>query len=109
MTDLMILEEMVGEDGKVVLELPPGKHVRIIVEDLTGALGEYGTETEVSDAEFETLINDPATFKGLGLTAEQIAQSSEIGIWKNREEMQDPMDWVAQMRRKSRESRQHFD
>lgn len=101
----MILEEMVGEDGKVILELPPGKHVRIIVEDLTIS----SAEAIGVDAEFEALINDPDTFKGLGLTAEQIAQSPAIGIWRDRSDMEDPVAWVAEMRRKSRAGRRHFD
>jgi hypothetical protein len=54
-------------------------------------------------------MNDPVTFTGLGLPMSEILKSPAIGIWKDREDTKDPVAWVAEMRRKSRERRLNRD
>jgi hypothetical protein len=103
----IVIEETVGDDGKLVLNLTPGAQVRVTIEELPAPLSPM-SEAE-AEAEFEALMNDPTTFTGLGLTMGEILQSPEIGIWKDREDMRDPVAWLAEQRRKSRERRQKRD
>jgi hypothetical protein len=107
MGEIMVIEEKVGADGKVVLELPPGANVRITVENIVPTPQPAFTPEEeaAADAEFEALMNDPATYTGLGLTMGEIMQSPAIGIWKDREDMADPVAYLAEQRRKRREKR----
>jgi hypothetical protein len=108
MNALIVIEETVGGDGTIVLQLPPGKHVRIQVEEVPAPTPEpqlTPEEEAAADAEFEALISDPMTFKGLGLTAGEIARSPEIGMWRDREDMKDSVAWVKEMRRQKRERR----
>ena len=56
------------------------------------------------DAELEELLSDKY-LNGLGLTADEIAKSPVIGIWKDRADMADSVEYVAEMRRKRRERR----
>ena len=107
MTDMMVMIQQVGEDGTVTLHLTPGTQVEITVKELTPTPELTLTPEEEADleAEFQALINDPTTFKGLGLTAGEIAKSPAIGIWQDREEIKDSVEWVAKMRRESRERR----
>ena len=114
MADMITVNGKVTEDGKLVVELPPNTphgNVEVTLRQLdTEAEHHLSTEDEATlDAEFEALINDPLTFAGAGLTAEEIAQSPEIGIWKNREEMADPAAYIINLRRKSREKRMRRD
>jgi len=106
----LVLEETVGEDGKLIIQLPPesfhGKvKVTIEVENESQASEMTPEEEAALDAEIEAIINDPNFARGLGLTAEEIAKSPEIGMWKDRPEMDDSVAWVAEQRRKSRERR----
>lgn len=108
MSELIVIEETVGGDGKILLRLPPGKHVRIQIEEVPAPPPEAELTPEEKaalDAEFEVLMSDPKTFTGLGLTAGEIAKSPEIGMWKDREDMKDPVAWVIEMRRQKRERR----
>ena len=107
MTDMMVMIQQVGEDGTVTLHLTPGTQVEITVKELTPTPELTLTPEEEADleAEFQALINDPTTFKGLGLTAGEIAKSPAIGIWQDREEIKDSVEWVAKMRREHRERR----
>lgn len=107
MTTLLVIEEEVGADGKIILEFPPGKRIRIQVDEVTEvAASQYTSEGETqAEAELEALLNDPTTLTGLGLTAEEILKSPAIGIWKDREDMKDSVAWVEKTRRQSRERR----
>jgi hypothetical protein len=110
MSDMIVIDTEVGEDRKLVVQLPPDApqgQVRVTIEKIPPHDEPELTPDEEAalDAEFEALMSDPRTFTGLGLTAEEIAKSPEIGIWKDREDMKDPVRWVAEMRRKSRERR----
>jgi hypothetical protein len=100
MSDMMVITQQVGEDGTVTLHLTPGTQVEITIKELssTGQLNLTPEEEADLEAEFQALINDPTTFKGLGLTAAEIAKSPAIGIWQDREEMKDSVAWVAKMR-----------
>jgi len=110
MSDIIVIDAEVGEDQRLVVQLPPDApqgQVRVTIEKITPPEQPQLTPEEEAalDAEFEELMSDPKTFTGLGLTAEEIAKSPEIGIWKDREVMKDSVQWVAEMRRKSRERR----
>jgi len=110
MSDMIVIDTEVGEDGKLVVQLPPDApqgQVRVTIEKIESVTQpELTPEEEAAlDAEFEALMSDPKTFTGLGLTAEEIAKSPEIGIWKDREDMKDSVQWVAEIRRTSRARR----
>lgn len=110
MSDMIVIDTEVGEDGKLVVQLPPDGpqgQVRVTIEKIEPIhQPELTAEEEAAlDAEFEALMSDPKTFTGLGLTAEEIANSPEFGIWKDREDMKDPVEWVTRMRRQSTERR----
>jgi hypothetical protein len=110
MVDMVVVKGKVTEDGQLIIELPsdtPHGDVEVVVRKIAPAVTLELTPEEEAywDTEFEALINDPKTFTGLGLTAEEIAKSPEIGIWQDREDMADPVAYLAEMRRKSRERR----
>jgi len=110
MSDMIVIDAKVGEDRKLVVQLPPDApqgQVRVTIEKIEPVNEpELTPEEEAAlDAEFEALMSDPRTYTGLGLTAEEIAKSPEIGIWKDREDTKDSAEWVAEMRRQSRERR----
>lgn len=110
MSDMVIVDGKIDENGQLIIQLPPdapqGDVEVTIKKRVTYTPPELTPEEAAAlDAEFEALMSDPKTLTGLGLTAEEIANSPEIGIWKDREDMKDPVAWVAEMRRKSRERR----
>ncbi|MBE2270095.1 MAG: hypothetical protein IAE80_17795 [Anaerolinea sp.] len=117
MVDKLIYEQKVsvGEDRKLVIEIqlpedtPVGEEVTVSVTQPKPipTEPELTPEEEAAlDAELEALLNDPTTFTGLGLTAEEIAKSPEIGMWADRE---DSVAWVQEQRRKRRERRLNRD
>lgn len=86
MTDKVIYEEKVtiGEDRVIRLpaDAPIGEFTLSLKQSEMEAL--TAEEEAALDAEIEALLNDPDFGKGLGLTAEEIAKSPEIGMWKDR-------------------------
>jgi hypothetical protein len=109
MTDRLVFEEIVGEDGKLVLQLPPDAphgRIRITIEAVTPEEDSTLTpEQEAAlDAEIEALLSDES-LRGLGQTAEEIARAPEIGIWKDRADMTDSVAYIADLRRKNAEER----
>jgi len=111
MTDMMVITQQVGDDGTVILHLTPGTQVEITVKEIapTPELDLTPEQEAELDAELQRLLSDPTTFKGLGLTAGEIAESPAIGIWQDREDMKDSVTWVAKMRRESQERRAKSD
>lgn len=93
------------------MEFPPGKRIRIQVDEVAEVVEPQYTPEEEAAAEkaLEELLNDPTTFTGLGLSAEEILKSPAIGIWADREDMKDSAAWVDKMRRQSRERRSKRD
>lgn len=108
MSDILILEENIGEDGKLVLQIPPDGprgDVQIIVKQVTKSVEpEISHEDVYYDAELEELLSDE-NLNGLGLTAEESVKSPAIGMWKDRADMVDSVQYVQEMRRKRRERR----
>lgn len=111
MSDMMIIKQQVGEDGTVTLHLTPGSQVEITVKEIVSnpPLNLTPEEEAALDAEFQALMNDPTTFTGLGLTAGEIAKSPTIGIWQDRGDMKNAVEWVAQNRLERRERRNKRD
>jgi hypothetical protein len=110
MSDLIVIEDQVGENGELTLyHLPPGTRVRVSVEPLESTPAPQPTPEEeaAAQAELEALLNDPVTYTGLGLTAEEIARSPEIGAWAHRTDIQDSVAFIKEQRRKRRERRAH--
>lgn len=108
MSHSIILEGEVSADGKLVIQLPPDGprgtvEVTVRAIEQTPARELSPEEEAALDAEFEALMSDPTTFTGLGLTAEEIARSPEIGIWADRDDIKDSVEFVARMRRENRE------
>jgi hypothetical protein len=92
---VIVLKGTISEDGRLVITLPPDAprgDVEVVVRSLPAA------ETDAAAA-LETLLNDPATFDHPGATMGEIAASQAVGLWKNRAEMDDPVEWLAQQRR----------
>ena len=108
---MMVIRQQVGDDGTVTLHLTPGTQVEITIKELTPTpqLNLTPEEEAALEAEFQALINDPSTFTGLGLTTGEIAKSPAIGIWQDRDEMRDSVEWVANMRRERQERRNKRD
>lgn len=110
MSDIVIVKGDVSEDGKLNVELPPDAprgEVEVVVRKVSSdeKLRLTPEDEAALEAEISVLLSDPKTFTGLGLTAEEIAKSPAIGIWKDREDMADPVAYLAEMRRRSRERR----
>jgi hypothetical protein len=105
MTDMITIQGKVTEDGQLIVQLPPDAP-RGTVEVIVKKVRQYTPEEEAAaDADFEAMMNDPATFTGQGLTAEEILNSPIYGIWADREDMTDSAEYVTEMRRRSRERR----
>jgi hypothetical protein len=78
MMNTIVIESEVGEDGKLSIQLPPGAprgRVHVTIQLTAEATAHRMTPEEEAalDAEFEALMNDPTTFTGLGLTAEELS------------------------------------
>jgi hypothetical protein len=109
MTDKLDIEYNIGEDGKVEFRLPPDTvrgRVRISIEPLEEATSEPEIDPNDPDydPELEALLTDE-NLRGQGLTAEEIANAPEIGIWKDRTDMGDSVEYVERMRRESTQHR----
>lgn len=114
MTDKFVIDGIIDEDG--IAHFPPdaprGK-VRFIIEPV--AESEPATEPALTpeeeaalDAEIAALLT-PEALRGQGLTASEIAHAPEIGIWKDRTDITDSVEFVARMREENRRRRQHRD
>ncbi|GAB4521610.1 MAG: hypothetical protein OHK0046_33220 [Anaerolineae bacterium] len=93
---MIILEGVVDENGQLVLQLPPGSprgRVEVVVREIAA---------EDIDTELEALLRD---LEGEGLTAEEIVQSPEIGIWADRDDMSDVPAYLENLRQQRRERR----
>lgn len=101
MTDMMVITQQVGEDGTVTLHLTPGTQVEIRIKELSPKpeLNLTPQEEAELDAELQKLLNDPATFRGRGLTAGEIAKSPAIGMWAHRTDINDSVEFVNNMRK----------
>jgi hypothetical protein len=104
MTDKLDIEYDIGEDGKVEFQLPPDTvrgRVRISIEPLEEATSEPEIDANDPDydPELEALLTD-VNLRGQGLTAEEIANAPEIGIWKDRTDIFDGAAYVDAIRRK---------
>lgn len=105
MTDWITIQGKVTEDGQLIVHLPPDAP-RGAVEVTLKKVRQYTPEEEAAaDAEFEAMINDPAAFTGQGISTDEILNSPLYGIWADREGLTDSADYVADMRRRSRERR----
>lgn len=110
MRDVIIFEETVGEDGKLVLHIPPeGPHgrVKVTVEPVTAPENDEPEDPNDPwyDAQLEKLLSS-GVLTGQGLTMGEILQSPAIGIWADREDMKDSVAWVNEQRRKRGERRE---
>lgn len=105
MGETLLLDGEIDADGRLTVQLPhnaPVGHVRVMLEIEPLPLQSENAESEDElDREIAELLAD--IYKGgQGLTAEEILQSPEIGMWANRAETQDSVAFVAKMREKSR-------
>ena len=110
MSDIVIVDGKIDENGQLIVQLPPDApqgDVEVTIKKRTIYLTpELTPEEEAAlDAEFEALMRDPQTFTGLELPMGEIIKSPAIGIWKDREDTQDSVAWIEEMRRKRRERR----
>ena len=112
MTDKFVIDETVGEDGKIVLQLPPDAphgRIRITIEPTPSAEARLSPEEETAlDAEIAELLRDE-NLRGKGLTTGEILKSPAIGIWKDREDITDSVEYVNALRRKNHRERQQRD
>lgn len=104
MSDVIIFEETVGEDGKLVLHIPPeGPHGRVKVTVEPVHQSKQGELTPQEAAELQAEIERLVSGEGEGLTAAEIARAPEIGAWKHRTDITDSVEFVEQMRRARQE------
>jgi hypothetical protein len=119
MMETVILNETVDENRVLHLALrlpvgaPEGK-VRVTIEPLIEAVDpiqppEGMTEEEV-DALFEEAMELLRQYpQGQGLTMGEILKSPQIGMWANRTDIGDSVEYVARTRRESQERRMNRD
>jgi hypothetical protein len=114
MTDKFVIDGIIDEDGTAHFppDAPRGK-VRFTIEPVAHA--EPTPEPALSpeeeaalNAELKELLS-PEALKGQGLTAAEIAKSPAIGIWKDRTDITDSVEFVAKMREENRRRRLHRD
>lgn len=106
MSDRLVIDAEIGEDGKLVLQLPPDAprgSVKVTVEKTERyAEPELSPEEEAAlDAELQELLK-PENLRGQGLTAGEIARSPEFGAWQNRTDIPDGTSYVEKLRNKKR-------
>lgn len=109
MTDKFVIEENIGADGKIVLQLPPNAprgRIRITFETVEPQnTTPLSPEEEAAlDAEINALLTSE-NLNGLGQTAAEIAAAPEIGIWKDRADIGDSVDFVETMRHQTQRER----
>ncbi len=107
MVNRLVFEETVGDDDRLVIQLP--------AEDFRGKV-KVIVEHEVEEIMPESAATiDPALeldadyFDSPKLSADEIAKSDVIGIWADREDMKDSVAWVQEQRRLRRERRLNRD
>jgi len=108
MSDMVIVDGKIDENGQLIVQLPPDApqgDVEVIIKKRVPYTPPERTPEEIAalDAEFEAMMSDPTTFTGLGLTAEEIANSPEIGILGT--DFPDGATYVENLRRNKRERR----
>lgn len=105
MTAAIIVYGEVTEDGRLIIDaLPPDAprgQVQVMITNVT----ESGLTPE-EEAELTALELNP---EGMGLTTDQIAQAPEIGLWKDRTDIKDSVEFVNELRRQNRERRANRD
>ena len=106
MSDMIVIDAEIGEDGKLVIQLPPDAPrgpVKVTVEKAEAyEEPELSPEQEAAlDAELEELLK-PENLRGQGVTAGEIARSTEFGAWKHRTDIQDGESYVEKTRNKKR-------
>jgi hypothetical protein len=107
MTDQIHLETIIHDgDDEITLKLPEDKphgKVRVTIQKIDDDISQ-----EELDAFLKTIFT-PENMYGQGKTAGEMLQSPAIGIWENREDITDSIEFVEEMRRKSRERRLNSD
>lgn len=86
MKTAMRVEGKINEDGQLLVELPPELprgRVMLTLEPMPEG------DLKLTDEDLQ----------GLGLTAEEIAKSPEIGAWADGDEIQSGADFVERLRR----------
>lgn len=89
MKELLSVEGEVTEDGRLVVELPPSVPPGRVMLTLSVL------PTDDLDVREEDL-------RGMGLTAEEIADSPEIGTWADDRNVPSGEQYVENLRRRSR-------
>ncbi|MDZ4764185.1 MAG: hypothetical protein SGI73_06495 [Chloroflexota bacterium] len=115
MMQAIIVEQTISEDGsmRLVLNIPSvaaDGRVNVIITPKQS----YDPPDEMTEAEIETEFEKALELmkkypRGQGLTMGEILKSPEIGMWKDRQDMDDSVEYVARMRRTSNERRMHRD
>lgn len=105
MAETLILEEEFS--GEITLRFPPNKRLRIQVYELNDETTNQPDPAEevAAQAEIDALLNDPLTFTGLGLTAEEIARSPDIGAWAHRHDITSGAEFINAQRSAKKERR----
>jgi hypothetical protein len=114
MTDKFVIDGIIDEDG--VAHFPPDAprgNVRFTIEPISAQAPapqpELSPEEEAAlDAELKELLS-PEALRGQGLTAAEIARSPAIGIWKDRTDITDSVEFIEKMREENRLRRMHRD
>jgi hypothetical protein len=114
MHNMIVIETEIDEDGKLSLQLPPDSPrgpVEVIIREVKPAYVPphlTSEEDAALEAELKDLLSDEG-LKGLGLTAEEIANSPAFGIWADRTDITDSVEFIESMRRKRHERRANRD
>lgn len=106
MTDKFVIEENIGADGKIVLQLPPNAprgRIRITFETVEPPnTPTLSLEEEAAlDAEIDALLTSE-NLHGLGQTAAEIAAAPEFGAWEHRDDIENGETYVEELREKRR-------
>lgn len=102
----------VGEDRKIVLQLPPDAPVGKLTFSLTQVetSPEWSAQDEAAfQAKVAAFFNDPELRYGEGLMSDEIAQAPEVGAWADRADITDSVEFVERMRRAKRIQRSNDD
>jgi len=104
MSDMLVIEQTVTEDGTLVLHYPPGQivpgqRVRVVIEPI------QSETTDQPDSELDALLQGMSAYGTRNSTMGDVLQSDAIGIWENRADMQNPVAWLTEQRRQRNERR----
>lgn len=113
--ETIILRETINEDRILHLELQlpidaPKGQVRVTIEPNVEIVDPLQPPEGMTEAEIDALFEEALALRekyphGQGLTPAEIVELPQVGLWKDRPETQNSVEYIARLRHRNRERR----